>query len=186
MKVNYEKLLEVVKDINILNSVEEVLRDVSHHFVDITKVEERIYSRIIRVAESGVIKRVTANTIRSLAAKEASYLIENNRYTDVDSSRFSELDLNADDGSTENYEPVDDKGLLGTESMELQDILSTILPNPDRRRSIIISEWLGGETNDRDIARLLTDKLGGKLKTHTTFISRFKLECRDKLGGLMS
>lgn len=182
--MDYEKLSEIFKDNRIAIETERAMEYVGHHFKDITQVEEVIYKNLIRTVERNVIEVITPNFVRRQALRIASDLIKRNRYTDNEYTRFGELDSVADDGSEMTFEPEDSSADNGGQALLTSEIVDLIVPKGDERRAIIVNEWLRGETNDRDIARYLVETLGGKLKTHVTFITRYRKECQLILGGL--
>lgn len=181
--MDFEKLAEVFENRPIINEINSVTHELGHHFKDVTKVEKAIYKNVIRTIERGVVENVSVGFVRRLARREAFDLIKRNKYTADDYIGFGELDSQGEDGSQINYEPLDSQAQYDGQELELNELLDDIAPKEDTRRRIIATEWLNGNTNDRDIARFLVEELGGKLKTHTTFITRYRKECQLILGG---
>lgn len=182
-KEELDKLSEVYKDKRITNAIEDVMLEVGHRFKDVTKVEAVIYKNILRTIERKVVGVLNPSFVRRLAHREASDLFNRNRYTEEEYTRFSELDASGDDGSEMAFEPVDESAEQGGQALLFKELIDKIAPIGDIRRRIVAEEWARGETNDRDIARLLVEEIGGQLKTHVTFITRYRKECQRILGG---
>lgn len=184
MTNNLDELAEIYENERIVRIVSDALYSVEHHFSDITKIERRIYNNIIRTSRNKAINKLANGFVRRLVMKEVTSMINGERYSVGELTRFCELDGEDEEGSEMNYEPVDDNNSTGEDNLSFYELIKRIVPTGDERRRIIVEEWSYGNTNDRDIARLLEEQLGGKLKTHVTFITRYRNECKEILGGV--
>src|SRR5699024_5810501 len=79
------------------------------------------------------------------------------------------------------FEPID--VLANVESELIAKEMTALLAQDDHRKKIILGNWITGNDNVSDIARLLAQTIGGSVETHRKYIHRFQKECRKIIAA---
>ena len=174
--------LEIIyKNEAIVKMVQEAVDNAGRKITNTDRLEERIYRRISRYIE-GCEKRARHYSIIRKFIYESISEYEK-RYRTENSVPFSELESdNEDDGDKElEFEPID--VLANVESETIAKEMTALLAQDDHRKKIILGNWITGNDNVSDIARLLAQTIGGSVETHRKYIHRFQKECRKFIAA---
>ena len=104
-------------------------------------------------------------------------------YKTNDSVPFSVLSRKEADNEEKEieFEPID--VLANVESETIAKEMTALLAQDDHRKKIILGNWITGNDNVSDIARLLAQTIGGSVETHRKYIHRFQKECRKFIAA---
>src|SRR5690625_302917 len=86
-----------------------------------------------------------------------------------------------DDGDERELEPED--VLANVESEVITKETIDLLAQGDRRKTKILEGWAIGNTNDKQVSRMLAHTLGGTIESHRKYIQRFRNKCGEQLSA---
>ena len=179
-KESIKFLVEAMKHSEVVKLVQQATERIWHSVPDVTSFEHTCYTNIGRELVKGETRSIKALSRYYIKRAEARHL----KLTKYEKpTYFSELaDRINDDESIEkiNYEPED--VLADVESEVIAKEMTALLAQDDHRKKVILGNWINGNDNTSDIARLLAQTIGGNVEAHRKYIRRFQLECRDKLA----
>lgn len=176
-----ESLEIIYKNDVVVNMVREAVDKAGRKITNTERLEEMIYRRISRYIKGCEKKARHYSIIRkfiyeTISDYEKRYRIEN-------SVPFSDLESNNEDNEEKEieFEPVD--VLANVESEFIAKEMTALLAQDDHRKKIILGNWITGNDNVSDIARLLAQTIGGSVETHRKYIHRFQKECRKIIAA---
>ena len=158
----------------IIEKIYEVSDRIHGQLVDPTLFEERSIKRVGEYLAQSESNRNNRRYIVRLINEVASAAIERNKNEHADT--FTSLTTKNEKGETIEYTPED--VLANVESEVLAKEMATLLAQGNLRKKIILGNWITGNDNVSDIARLMAQTIGGSVETHRKYIHRFQKECR--------
>lgn len=177
-----ENEIHSYKDKWVMSSIRRAIDSVAHQITYTNKVERRILSRVGRYLAEDENHKNNRRYIGRMIYQEISAALKRN------SREYAEYteDLSAcnEEGQTIEYEHLDVLANVGSGRLEIKETI-TLLAKDDRRRKLILTEWMNGNTNDSDISSILADTIGGQARSHRIFVQRFRIECREQLATAM-
>lgn len=165
----------------LLREIRKAVDAISSRVSNTDRVESRIMNHV------GQYLLVNANNIqnkryiRRLIYQEVHYALH--RVRKEQATHLEDLTTSNEEGQAVEYEPVDVLANVASGQLELKETI-TLLAKDDRRRKMILTEWMNGNTNDSDISSILADTLGGQARSHRIFVQRYRIECRTELTAL--
>lgn len=168
---------EAVRSREVVRLVETASRAMSQKVRDITSFEHTCYVNIGKEISNRPVKSIKAMAIHYIKRAEAHH-VKKSKYQHF--TYFDDLTKPGDEGQAVEYEPRDDLAIVGSGRLELKETI-TLLAKSDRRRELILTEWMNGNTNDTDISDTLARVLGGQARSHRIFVQRFRTECRTAI-----
>lgn len=174
--IEYE--LNSFKEKWVIDTVQRAIGTIAHQITDTARVERRVMTRVGRYLSLEDGNKNNRRHMRRLIYREINDALNRNRreYTEY----LADLTSNNEEGQAIEYEPQDDLAIVGSEQLEIKETI-TLLAKDDRRRKMILTEWMSGNTNDSNISSILADALGGQARSHRIFVQRFRIECRAAL-----
>jgi|SRR5699024_2653490 len=183
-----ENSLIVYQNKWIIEKVYRVSDRLSRKVTDTTMFEDRSIKRVGEYLRQNVDNVHNKQYIIKLINEVASAAIARN--SNEEAQRFSELTYESEEGDETAFEPLDDftyeKG-FGESVVESEfnaKETADLLAQDDRRKLLIIEQWLYGNDNNSDISRVLADSLGGNPDSYRRYIHRFRDECRELLAAI--
>src|SRR5699024_8024930 len=163
----------------ILERIYTVSDRVRNKLTDQSLFEERCIERVANYLNVCESHRRNKRYIERLINEVASAVLTRNRNEHAEI--FSELSKKDEDGEELEFEPED--VLADVEKEVMAKEMTALLAQDDHRKKIILGNWITGNDNVSDIARLLAQTIGGPVETHRKYIHRFRKECRKFIAA---
>lgn len=177
-QANFEYLTLAVGCKDVVQLVEQSSTRMAQKVKDVTSFEHTCYVNIGKEMARRKVVSVKAMSLHYIKRAEARHIKKGKH---IPNSFMDDLKTRNKEGQTVEYEPVD--VLANVESaLETKETI-TLLAKDDRRRKMILTEWMYGNTDETNISRILADTLGGNARSHCKFVQRFKIECRSALNA---
>lgn len=173
-KENLIYVEEVMKHPRIVSMVERKSAELVNQMLDVTCFEYECYVDIGRnLLAKDEHKSVENLAIYHIRRKAAKYLRRSN-YKNPDS--FEELAFQNDEGSEVDFEIEDILANVERllEEREEEKEMTALLAKGDRRKKLVITAWMNGQTNDLELSDTLASVLGGQAESHRKFIQRYR------------
>ena|SRR5699024_9252908 len=168
----------IYSESSLLEYIFREVDKVAHIITDTARAETLILERIARYIKEDKRRLKHKRILRRLVHQTISTVIS--EYKIETYVTFTDMENEGDEGDLMIYEPKD--VLADVESEIIAKEMTALLAQDDHRKKVILGNWVNGNDNTSDIARLLAQTIGGNVEAHRKYIRRFQLECRDKLA----
>lgn len=167
----------------IVRAIEREVMKLGMLITDSTQLEERIHQKIGTYLEGNPERVSNRRYIIQMVRREIDDGLKERRFKTEKAIHISGIEMFDSDGQAVEFEPKDNLAVVGSDMLEIRETIN-LLAKGDRRKKLILNEWMQGNTNDSDISRTLARELGGKVNTYRISIQRFRIECREALTAL--
>lgn len=177
--IGYE--LNSYKERWVTDTVRRAVETVAHKIVDTARVERRAMRQVGQYLARDAGNKNNRRHITHLIYREINASLT--LYRREQAGHLADLTSNDEDGQAVEYEPQDVLANVNSGNLELKETI-TLLAKDDRRRKMILTEWMNGNMDETNISSILADTLGGQARSHCRFVQRFRIECRAELTAL--
>lgn len=150
-----------------------------HKITDTTIFEDRCIKDIGNYLAMDEKNRRNKNYLIRLVKRKVQEA--ENGFKKEESDLLSDYTYIDDDGDERELEPED--VLANVESEVITKETIDLLAQGDRRKTKILEGWAIGNTNDKQVSRMLAHTLGGTIESHRKYIQRFRNKCGEQLSA---
>lgn len=170
--------IECYKHPWVLSEIYKAVSNIGSRVVNTERVESRIMNHVGQYLLANKANVKNRRYVRRLIYQEIHFALH--RLKREHAEHIVDLNTNDEEGQAIEYEPEDVLANVGSAELEIKETI-TLLAKDDRKRKLILTEWMNGNWNDTNISSILADTIGGQVQSHRKFVQRFRIECRTAL-----
>ena len=180
--INIQSIKLIYYNNSLLDSIVKAIDSARNDVTNTALLEDRVFKRLARYIDGNYEKSRHTKTIMRMVhetIKQYKEDYKNERYQFFNEVFAREGEAGDKD---EEYTLEPEDVLADVESEVIAKEMTVLLAQDDHRKKVILGNWINGNDNTSDIARLLAQTIGGNVEAHRKYIQRFRKECRDKLA----